>query len=66
MRKEGVKAVFMENMSDARLLRQLSAEAKVRIGGKLYADALSGPGGPAASYLQLMRYNVDTIMKSFR
>ncbi|OQS26935.1 metal ABC transporter substrate-binding protein [Chromobacterium violaceum] len=66
VRKEGVKAVFMENMSDARLLRQLSAEAKVQIGGKLYADALSGPGGPAASYLQLMRYNVDTIMKSFR
>ncbi|MGC0150861.1 metal ABC transporter substrate-binding protein [Chromobacterium vaccinii] len=66
VRKEGVKAIFMENMSDARLLKQLSAEAKVTIGGKLYADALSGPSGPAASYLQLMRYNVDTIVKSFR
>ncbi|AUH50424.1 metal ABC transporter substrate-binding protein [Chromobacterium sp. ATCC 53434] len=66
VRKEGVKAIFMENMSDARLLKQLSAEAKVTIGGKLYADALSGPNGPAASYLQLMRYNVDTIVKSFR
>ncbi|SUX54113.1 metal ABC transporter substrate-binding protein [Chromobacterium vaccinii] len=66
VRKEGVTAIFMENMSDARLLKQLSAEARVRIGGKLYADALSGPSGPAASYLQLMRYNVDTIMKSFR
>lgn len=66
VRKEGVRAVFMENMTDARLLKQLSAEAKVTIGGKLYADALSGPNGPAAGYLQLMRYNVETIMKSFR
>ncbi|POZ61577.1 metal ABC transporter substrate-binding protein [Chromobacterium alticapitis] len=66
VRQEGVKAVFMENMTDARLLKQLSAEAKVQIGGKLYADALSGPSGPAASYLQLMRYNVGTIMKSFK
>ncbi|XLM19769.1 metal ABC transporter substrate-binding protein [Chromobacterium piscinae] len=66
VRNERVKAVFMENMTDARLLKQLSTEAKVQIGGKLYADALSGPGGPAASYLQLMRYNVETIMKSFR
>lgn len=66
VRNERVKAVFMENMTDARLLKQLSTEAKVQIGGKLYADALSGPKGPAASYLQLMRYNVETIMKSFR
>ncbi|KUM03231.1 metal ABC transporter substrate-binding protein [Chromobacterium subtsugae] len=66
VRKEKVTAVFMENMSDKRLLQQLSNEAKVKIGGQLYADALSGPKGPAASYLQLVRYNVDTIMKSFR
>ncbi|MEN3032799.1 metal ABC transporter substrate-binding protein [Chromobacterium amazonense] len=66
VRNERVKAVFMENMTDARLLKQLYTEAKVQIGGKLYADALSGPKGPAASYLQLMRYNVETIMKSFR
>ncbi|MBM2884360.1 metal ABC transporter substrate-binding protein [Chromobacterium phragmitis] len=66
VRNERVKAVFMENMTDARLLKQLSTEAKVQIGGKLYADALSGPKGPAASYLQLMRYNVETIMKSLR
>ncbi|OBU85215.1 metal ABC transporter substrate-binding protein [Chromobacterium subtsugae] len=66
VRKEKVTAVFMENMSDKRLLQQLSNEAKVKIGGQLYADALSSPKGPAASYLQLVRYNVDTIMKSFR
>jgi zinc/manganese transport system substrate-binding protein len=66
VRKENVTAIFMENMSDKRLLQQLAAEAKVGIGGQLYADALSGPNGPAPSYLKLVRYNVETIMKSFR
>ncbi|OHX18936.1 metal ABC transporter substrate-binding protein [Chromobacterium sphagni] len=66
VRQEKVTAVFMENMSDKRLLQQLSNEAKVKIGGQLYADALSGPQGPAPSYLRLVRYNVETIMKSFR
>ncbi|UTH72967.1 metal ABC transporter substrate-binding protein [Chromobacterium sp. IIBBL 290-4] len=66
VRKEGVKSIFMENMSDKRLLQQLSNEAKVQIGGELYADALSGPKGPAASYLQLVRYNVETILRSFK
>ncbi|WP_280955021.1 metal ABC transporter solute-binding protein, Zn/Mn family [Paludibacterium denitrificans] len=65
VRQEKVKAVFMENMSNKRLLEQLSREAGVSIGGKLYADALSGPSGPAASYQALFRYNVSTILKSF-
>ncbi|WP_445989558.1 metal ABC transporter solute-binding protein, Zn/Mn family [Chromobacterium haemolyticum] len=66
VRQEKVSAVFMENMTDKRLLEQLSREAKVTIGGKLYADALSGPSGPAPSYLAMFRYNVDTILKSFK
>ena len=65
VRREKVSAVFMENMTDKRLLEQLSREAKVRIGGKLYADALSGPSGVAPSYLEMFRYNVRTILKSF-
>ena len=51
----------MENMSDKRLLEQLSREAGVQIGGKLYADALSPANGPAASYVQLFKHNVDGL-----
>jgi zinc/manganese transport system substrate-binding protein len=66
VRQEKVNAVFMENMTDKRLLEQLTREAKVKIGGELYADALSKPNGPASSYLKLFHHNVETIMQSFR
>lgn len=66
IKKEKVKAIFFENMTDKRLLEQLAREAKVTVGAELYADALSSPKGPASSYLTLFRYNVETILKSFR
>ncbi len=62
IRRENVRALFMENMADPRLLRAIAAETGVRIGGRLYSDALSPADGPAASYEALMRHNVDTIM----
>ncbi|MDN0075564.1 metal ABC transporter substrate-binding protein [Crenobacter sp. SG2303] len=66
VKREKVKAVFFENMTDPRLLKQLSSEAGVKIGGKLYSDALSPADGPAATYLTMFRYNVSTIMASFK
>lgn len=61
MRADGTTAVFAENLHNARLLRQLAGEAGVTVGGKLYADALSSPRGPAPTYLALMRYNVEQL-----
>ncbi|MBV8680090.1 MAG: metal ABC transporter substrate-binding protein [Aquitalea sp.] len=66
VRQEKVNAIFMENMTDKRLLEQLTREAKVKIGGELYADALSKPNGPASSYLKLFHHNVETILQSIR
>jgi len=53
--------VFMENITDSRLLEQITAETGAAIGGTLYSDALSGPDGPAATYLGMMRHNVATL-----
>lgn len=64
IRTDKVSAVFIENMADRRLLDQLAREAGVQVGGKLYSDALSGPAGPAASYLSMFRYNVETLLKA--
>lgn len=61
MRQDGTRAVFAENLRNARLLRQLAGEAGVTVGGKLYSDALSAPRGPAPTYLALMRYNVEQL-----
>ncbi|MBM3547758.1 MAG: metal ABC transporter substrate-binding protein [Alphaproteobacteria bacterium] len=61
IRKEGIKAVFVENITDRRLVEQLAREAGVTVGGRLYSDALSGTDGPARSYEALFRHNVALI-----
>lgn len=61
IRQERVTALFAEPNASARFLTQLSAETGVRISGKLYADALSPAGGPAATYIDMMRYNARQI-----
>ncbi len=61
IRAEKLRAVFFENISDPRLMERIAKESGARIGGKLYSDALSGPDGPASSYVALMRHNAGTI-----
>jgi len=54
-------AVFIENITDHRLLDQIARETGAKIGGELYSDALSGPSRPAATYLDMVRHNVVTL-----
>jgi zinc/manganese transport system substrate-binding protein len=61
IRKQKIPAVFLENVSDPRLMQQIARETGARIGGRLYSDALSGPGGSAGSYIDMMRHNVRTL-----
>jgi zinc/manganese transport system substrate-binding protein len=58
IRKQKIPAVFMENISDPRLMQQIAHETGAKIGGKLYSDALSEPSGPAPSYIDMMRNNI--------
>lgn len=66
MKKEHIKAVFIENMASPKLIEQIGSEAGVAPGGKLYSDALSGGAGPAPDYLRMMRYNVSQILDGLR
>lgn len=66
LRKEQVPVVFIENVNDARLIERIGSEGGARVGGTLYSDALSGPDGPAASYVAMMRHNADTILAGIR
>lgn len=59
IRKDKITAVFFENISDNRLLAQISKETGAKIGGTVYSDALSPPDGPAPTYLAMFRYNVQ-------
>lgn len=65
IREQHVKAIFVENISNPRLLQLIAAETGVAIGGRLYSDALSEQGGPANTYLNMMRHNVESLVAAF-
>ncbi|WP_273819734.1 MULTISPECIES: metal ABC transporter substrate-binding protein [Pseudomonas] len=60
IRKDKVTAVFMENIKDARLLKQIADESGAKIGGTLYSDALAAEG-PASTFIGLFEYNMNTL-----
>jgi ABC-type Zn uptake system ZnuABC Zn-binding protein ZnuA len=59
-----VRAIFAESTSNMRMIAQVASNTGAVHGGILYADALSTPDGPAASYLGLLRHNVTTLIKA--
>jgi zinc/manganese transport system substrate-binding protein len=61
IKKQKIPAIFVENVSDARLLKRISEETGAKIGGTLYSDALTGATGPAPTYIDMMRHNVETL-----
>jgi zinc/manganese transport system substrate-binding protein len=61
IQRERIRAVFLESGASARLIEQIAREAKVKIGGTLYAESLTPAGGPAATYIDLMRANTRMI-----
>jgi zinc/manganese transport system substrate-binding protein len=63
IRREGIKALFLENISDPRLIQELARETGATLGPPLYSDALSGPDGPAPSYIRMIEYNTAALKK---
>lgn len=62
IRAEKIPAVFLENVSDPRLMERIAQESGARVGGRLYSDALSPPDGPAPTYMAMMRSNLRTLV----
>jgi|SRR5262245_12306189 len=62
IRRLKIPAVFLENVSDPRLMQRLAQETGARIGGKLYSDALTSEKGDAPTYIDLMRHNVKQLV----
>lgn len=61
-----LSAIFLENMTDPRLAETVAQESGVRVGGELYADALSESTGPAPDYLSLIRYNAKQLLAAMQ
>ena len=64
IREQDVKAVFVENISDPRLIERIAAETDAVVGGTLYSDALSTADGPAATYIDMMRHNISVLSEA--
>ncbi|MGE6793854.1 metal ABC transporter substrate-binding protein [Pseudomonas guineae] len=65
IRTDGVRAVFVENIRDPRLIQQIAAEGGAKVGGTLYSDALAS-AGPASSYLGMFKHNLDTLLAALK
>jgi zinc/manganese transport system substrate-binding protein len=64
IKAEKIPAVFLENVTDHRLLDQIARETGSKIGGTLYSDALSEPSGPAGTYLDMFRHNIAALAQA--
>ncbi|YBV94687.1 metal ABC transporter substrate-binding protein (plasmid) [Phyllobacteriaceae bacterium JZ32] len=61
VKEDKASAIFLENITNPRLIEQIAKETGLKVGGTLYSDALSRSDGPASTYIDMFRYNVNTI-----
>jgi zinc/manganese transport system substrate-binding protein len=61
IRQQNAAAVFLENVTDPRMVRQIAGETGIKVGGVLYSDALTDANGDATTYLGLIRHNLKQL-----
>jgi zinc/manganese transport system substrate-binding protein len=66
IKKDKIQAVFVENISNSRLVERIAEETGTQVGGILYSDALDVPGTQADTYLKMMRFNLNSLVKAMR
>ncbi len=66
IRARGIHAIFLEKAVNPTLMRRITQETGVRIGGTLYSDTLDEPGTPAGTYLGMFRWNAQQILAAFQ
>lgn len=64
IRAEKIPAVFLENISDDRLIRRISAETGARVGGTLYSDSLTDEKGDAPTYIGMVKHNIKALISA--
>lgn len=61
IKRDKIPAVFLENVTDPRLVERIARETGATIGGRLYSDALSDENGPAGTYIAMMEHNIKAL-----
>lgn len=66
IKESGIPAIFVESTINPKLIKQLATDNGIRIGGELYADSLGDKDSPAATYIDMLRHNTDTIVAALK
>ena len=66
MQRLGVKAIFLETGANPQLARQIAQAAGVHVVTELYTHSISAPGGPAPTYIEMIRYNTRAIVEALK
>ena len=61
IRAAKIPAVFLENISDPRLIGRIAAETGVKVGGTLYSDSLTAEKGDSPTYIAMVRHNIKAL-----
>jgi ABC-type Zn uptake system ZnuABC Zn-binding protein ZnuA len=66
IRSTKAPAIFLETGTNPQLADQIASETGVKVVSDLYTHSLSAPGGPAATYIDMMKYDVTVIVEALR
>jgi zinc/manganese transport system substrate-binding protein len=66
IRQQHVRAVFIEATSNPKFVELIAREAGVNVVQQLYTDSLGVAGSAGASYLELVRSNLETIVEALK
>ncbi|HEY5777690.1 MAG TPA: zinc ABC transporter substrate-binding protein [Terrimicrobiaceae bacterium] len=71
IKKQGVKAIFVETSVNPAAIKRVAEDSGVKIGGELYSDAMGNPGEirrgfDTGTYEGMVRYNVTTIVEALK
>ncbi|MDC0348934.1 metal ABC transporter substrate-binding protein [Alphaproteobacteria bacterium] len=66
IKKLGIKTIFIENISNPKIIHQISRETNAKIGGTLYSDGLSESGGVASTYIKMIRHNFNLLLTAMK
>ncbi len=71
IKKQGVKAIFVESSVNPAAIRRVSEDSGVKIGGELFSDAMGETGQQKSgfdvgTYEGMVRYNLTTIVNALK
>jgi zinc/manganese transport system substrate-binding protein len=66
IRREGVKAIFTENVVSAKLAASIAKETGAKIAPSLFTDALGAVGSSGETYQKAFRHNIVTLVAALR